>query len=302
MSENYPRDLVGYGAQPPNAQWPGSARVALQFVLNYEEGGENSVLHGDAGSEAFLSEIIGAASFPARHMSMESIYEYGSRVGVWRILDLFRRYQMPLTVYGIAMALQRHPAVVEAFLKDGHEIASHGWRWISYQDAPLDVEREHLQKAIDIHTRVTGERPLGWYAGRTSPNTRQLVVEDGGFVYDADDYNDDLPWYDTRYGKPQLIVPYTLDANDMRFATAQGFHSGDQFYTYLKDTFDTLYAEGKTTPRMMSVGLHCRLIGRPGRIASLERFMKYVRRKSKVWYARRIDIARHWLAHHPHTR
>ena len=302
MSENYPRDLVGYGAQPPNAQWPGSARVALQFVLNYEEGGENSVLHGDAGSEAFLSEIIGAASFPARHMSMESIYEYGSRVGVWRILDLFRRYQMPLTVYGIAMALQRHPAVVEAFLKDGHEIASHGWRWISYQDAPLEVEREHLQKAIDIHTRVTGERPLGWYTGRTSPNTRKLVIEDGGFVYDADDYNDDLPWYDTRYGKPQLIVPYTLDANDMRFATAQGFHSGDQFYTYLKDTFDTLYAEGKTTPRMMSVGLHCRLIGRPGRIVSLERFMKYVRRKSKVWYARRIDIARHWLAHHPHTR
>ena len=302
MSENYPRDLVGYGAQPPNAQWPGGARVALQFVLNYEEGGENSVLHGDAGSEAFLSEIIGAASFPARHMSMESIYEYGSRVGVWRILDLFRRYQMPLTVYGIAMALQRHPAVVEAFLKDGHEIASHGWRWISYQDAPLEVEREHLQKAIDIHTRVTGERPLGWYTGRTSPNTRKLVIEDGGFVYDADDYNDDLPWYDTRYGKPQLIVPYTLDANDMRFATAQGFHSGDQFYTYLKDTFDTLYAEGKTTPRVMSVGLHCRLIGRPGRIVSLERFMKYVRRKSKVWYARRIDIAQHWLAHHPHTR
>ena len=302
MSENYPRDLVGYGAQPPNAQWPGGARVALQFVLNYEEGGENSVLHGDAGSEAFLSEIIGAASFPARHMSMESIYEYGSRVGVWRILDLFRRYQMPLTVYGIAMALQRHPAVVEAFLKDGHEIASHGWRWISYQDAPLEVEREHLQKAIDIHTRVTGERPLGWYTGRTSPNTRKLVIEDGGFVYDADDYNDDLPWYDTRYGKPQLIVPYTLDANDMRFATAQGFHSGDQFYTYLKDTFDTLYSEGKTTPRMMSVGLHCRLIGRPGRIVSLERFMKYVRRKSKVWYARRIDIAQHWLAHHPHTR
>ena len=302
MSENYPRDLVGYGAQPPKAQWPGGARVALQYVLNYEEGGENSVLHGDAGSEAFLSEIIGAASFPARHMSMESIYEYGSRVGVWRILDLFRRYQMPLTVYGIAMALQRHPAVVEAFLKDGHEIASHGWRWISYQDAPLEVEREHLQKAIDIHTRVTGERPLGWYTGRTSPNTRKLVIEDGGFVYDADDYNDDLPWYDTRYGKPQLIVPYTLDANDMRFATAQGFHSGDQFYTYLKDTFDTLYAEGKTTPRMMSVGLHCRLIGRPGRIVSLERFMKYVRRKSKVWYARRIDIAQHWLAHHPHTR
>ena len=301
MTADYPRDLVGYGAQPPQAQWPGGARVALQFVLNYEEGGENSVLHGDAGSEAFLSEIIGAASFPARHMSMESIYEYGSRVGVWRILDMFRRYEMPLTVYGIAMALERHPAVVEAFLKNGHEIASHGWRWISYQDVPLDVEREHMQKAIDIHTRVTGERPLGWYTGRTSPNTRKLVIEDGGFVYDADDYNDDLPWYDTRYGKPQLIVPYTLDANDMRFATAQGFHSGDQFYTYLKDTFDTLYTEGKTTPRMMSVGLHCRLIGRPGRIASLERFMKYVRRKSKVWCARRIDIARHWLAQHPYT-
>ena len=217
MNDSSPRDLVGYGATPPQAQWPDGARVALQFVLNYEEGGENSVLHGDAGSEAFLSEIIGATSFPARHMSMESIYEYGSRVGVWRILDLFRRHQVPLTVYGIAMALERHPAVVEAFLKSGHEIASHGWRWISYQDAPIEVEREHMQKAIDIHTRVTGERPLGWYTGRTSPHTRKLVVEDGGFVYDADDYNDDLPWYDTRYGdprKPQLIVPYTLDAND----------------------------------------------------------------------------------------
>ena len=301
MSEAYPRDLIGYGAKPPHAQWPGGARVALQFVLNYEEGGENNVLHGDAASEAFLSEIIGAQAFVgARHMSMESIYEYGSRVGVWRILDLFRRYKMPLTVYGVAMALERHPAVVEAFLKDGHEIASHGWRWINYQDVPLEIEREHMHKAIDIHTRVTGERPLGWYTGRTSVNTRRLVVEDGGFIYDADDYNDDLPWYDTRYGNSQLIVPYTLDANDMRFATAQGFHSGDQFYTYLKDTFDTLYAEGKHTPRMMSVGLHCRLIGRPGRIASLERFLNYVRRKSKVWCTRRIDIARHWLGVHPY--
>ena len=301
MSEAYPRDLIGYGANPPQARWPGGARVALQIVLNYEEGGENNVLHGDAASEAFLSEIIGAQAFVgARHMSMESIYEYGSRVGVWRILDLFRRYKMPLTVYGVAMALERHPAVVEAFLKDGHEIASHGWRWISYPDVPLDVEREHMHKAIDIHTRVTGERPLGWYTGRTSVNTRRLVVEDGGFIYDADDYNDDLPWYDTRYGNSQLIVPYTLDANDMRFATAQGFHTGDQFYTYLKDTFDTLYAEGKHTPRMMSVGLHCRLIGRPGRIASLERFLNYVRRKSKVWCTRRIDIARHWLGVHPY--
>ena len=301
MSEAYPRDLIGYGANPPQARWPGGARVALQFVLNYEEGGENNVLHGDAASETFLSEIIGAQAFVgARHMSMESIYEYGSRVGVWRILDLFRRYKMPLTVYGVAMALERHPAVVEAFLKDGHEIASHGWRWINYQDVPLEIEREHMHKAIDIHTRVTGERPLGWYTGRTSVNTRRLVVEDGGFIYDADDYNDDLPWYDTRYRNSQLIVPYTLDANDMRFATAQGFHSGDQFYTYLKDTFDTLYAEGKHTPRMMSVGLHCRLIGRPGRIASLERFLNYVRRKSKVWCTRRIDIARHWLGVHPY--
>ena len=300
MSTDYPRDLVGYGPQPPQAAWPGGARIALQFVLNYEEGGENNVLHGDAASEAFLSEIIGAQPVPdARHMSMESIYEYGSRVGVWRILDLFRRHKIPLTVYGIAMSLQRHPALVDALLKDGHEIASHGWRWINYQDMPLAQEREHMQCAIEVHRSLTGERPLGWYTGRTSPNTRRLVVEDGGFVYDADDYNDDLPWYDTRYGKPQLVVPYTLDANDMRFATAQGFNSGDQFYTYLKDTFDTLYNEGRHTPRMMSVGLHCRLIGRPGRIASLERFLRYVSRKSKVWYARRIEIARHWLEQHP---
>ena len=300
MSTDYPRDLVGYGPQPPQAAWPGGARIALQFVLNYEEGGENNVLHGDAASEAFLSEIIGAQPVPdARHMSMESIYEYGSRVGVWRILEVFRRHKIPLTVYGIAMSLQRHPALVDALLKDGHEIASHGWRWINYQDMPLAQEREHMQCAIEVHRSLTGERPLGWYTGRTSPNTRRLVVEDGGFVYDADDYNDDLPWYDTRYGKPQLVVPYTLDANDMRFATAQGFNSGDQFYTYLKDTFDTLYNEGRHTPRMMSVGLHCRLIGRPGRIASLERFLRYVSRKSKVWYARRIEIARHWLEQHP---
>ena len=306
MSEIYPRDLMGYGAKPPQAHWPGAARIALQFVLNYEEGGENAVLHGDAASEAFLSEIIGAqAIVGARHMSMESIYEYGSRVGVWRILDLFRRYDMPLTLFGIAMALERHPAVVEALLKAGHEIASHGWRWISYQDVPLDIEREHMQRAIEIQRRLTGERPLGWYSGRTSPNTRRLVVEDGGFVYDADDYSDDLPWYDTRYGnygnygKPHLVVPYTLDANDMRFATPQGFNSGDQFYTYLKDTFDVLYEEGRHTPRMMSVGLHCRLAGRPGRIAAVERFLKYVTRKPKVWCTRRIEIAHHWLKVHP---
>jgi allantoinase len=303
-SSPYPRDLVGYGGKPPKAKWPGSARVALQFVLNYEEGGENSILHGDQASEAFLSEIVGARPLEGvRHMSMESIYEYGSRVGVWRILELFSRYEMPFTVYGVAMAMERNPAAVEALLKAGHEIASHGWRWIDYQDVPEPVEREHMQRAIEIHRKLTGERPLGWYTGRTSPNTRKLVVQDGGFVYDADDYSDDLPWYDTRYrdksGKPQLVVPYTLDANDMRFATPQGFNSGDQFFAYLKDAFDVLYDEGNRTPRMMSVGLHCRLAGRPGRLASLERFLRYVRGK-KVWVTRRIDIARHWLKHHPH--
>ena len=302
MKETYPRNLAGYGADPPQAQWPRKARIALQFVLNYEEGGENSVLHGDRASESFLSEIIGARPVEgARHLSMESLYEYGSRVGVWRILELFRRYGLPLTIYGVAMALERNPAVVDAFLKAGHEIASHGWRWINYQHLPIDEEREHMRRAIEIHKRLTGERPLGWYTGRTSPNTRRLVVEDGGFLYDADDYNDDLPWYDSRYGKPQLVVPYTLDANDMRFATPQGFNSGDQFYAYLKDSFDVLYEEGRRTPRMMSVGLHCRLVGRPGRIASLERFIKYAKSRSRVWFARRIDIARHWLKHHPHA-
>jgi len=290
--------MAGYGPRPPKPKWPGGARVALNFVLNYEEGGENAILHGDKASEAFLSEIIGAQALEGvRHMSMESIYEYGSRVGVWRILDLFARYDMPLTVFGIAMAMERNPAAVEAFLKAGHEIASHGWRWIDYQHVPIELEREHMQRAIEIHARLTGERPLGWYTGRTSPNTRRLVVESGSFVYDADDYNDDLPWYDRRHGKPQLVVPYTLDANDMRFATAQGFNSGDQFLAYLKDAFDVLYAE---EGRMMSVGLHCRLVGRPGRLKSLEQFLKYVRGK-RVWITRRIDIARHWLKHHPHA-
>ena len=300
MSNAYPRDMVGYGAKPPGAKWPGGARLALNFVLNYEEGGENAILHGDQASESFLSEIVAAQPLEGvRHMSMESIYEYGSRVGVWRILDLFDRYRMPLTVYGVAMAMERNPAVVEAFLKAGHEIASHGWRWINYQYVPIDVEREHMRRAIKIHKRLTGERPLGWYTGRGSPNTRQLVVEDGGFVYDADDYSDDLPFYDRRYGKPQLVVPYTLDANDMRFASPQGFNSGDQFHAYLKDSFDVLYEEGRHTPRMMSVGLHCRLVGRPGRIASLRKFLAYVSKKNKVWITRRIDIARHWLKHHP---
>ena len=298
----YPRDLVGYGQRPPPAQWPAGARIAVQFVLNYEEGGENCVLHGDPASEAFLSEIVGAAPWPGqRHPSMESIYEYGSRVGVWRLLDLFARYEIPLTIFGVAMALERNPAVAEAAMAAGHEICSHGYRWIDYRDVPEDVEREHLERAIEIIRRLTGERPLGWYTGRTSERTRALVVKEGGFLYDADDYNDDLPFWTEVNGKSHLVVPYTLDNNDMRFATPQGFNSGDQFYSYLRDAFDVLYAEGEHTPRMMSVGLHCRLVGRPGRLAALARFIEYTRRFDDVWYGRRIDIARHWRALHPAT-
>ena len=296
----YPRDLVGYGQRPPPAQWPAGARIAVQFVVNYEEGGENCVLHGDPASEAFLSEIVGATPWPnQRHPSMESIYEYGSRVGVWRLLDLFARYEIPLTVFGVAMALERNPAVAEAAMAAGHEICSHGYRWIDYRDVPEDVEREHLERAIEIIRRLTGERPLGWYTGRTSERTRALVVEEGGFLYDADDYNDDLPFWTEVNGKSHLVVPYTLDNNDMRFATPQGFNSGDQFYSYLRDAFDVLYAEGEHTPRMMSVGLHCRLAGRPGRLAALARFIEHIRRFDDVWYGRRIDIARHWRAAHP---
>ena len=300
MSAGYPRDLVGYGANPPHAQWPGGARIAVQFVLNYEEGGENSVLHGDEGAETFLSEIINAAPVPgARHMSMESIYEYGSRAGVWRVLRLFRERKVPLTVFAVASALERYPAMAEAFLKDGHEICSHGYRWINYQTVPEAVEREHIAKAVEAQTRIAGERPLGWYTGRTSPNTRRLVAEYGGFLYDADDYSDDLPFWVKEAGKSQLIVPYTLDSNDMRFAAAQGFNSGDQFFAYLKDAFDVLYAEGKTAPKMLSIGLHCRLIGRPGRFASLARFLAYAQSHTNVWFARRVDIARHWRTTHP---
>jgi putative urate catabolism protein len=300
VSAEYPRDLIGYGANPPHARWPGGARIAVQFVLNFEEGGENSVLHGDEGAETFLSEIINAAPVPgARHMSMESIYEYGSRAGVWRVLRLFRDRQVPLTVFAVAAALERYPAMAEVFLKDGHEICSHGYRWINYQHVPEAIEREHIAKAVEILTRIAGERPLGWYTGRTSPNTRRLVAEYGGFLYDADDYSDDLPFWVNEAGKPQLIVPYTLDSNDMRFAAAQGFNSGDQFFAYLKDAFDVLYAEGKTAPKMLSVGLHCRLIGRPGRFASLARFLAYAQSHPDVWFARRIDIARHWRATHP---
>jgi putative urate catabolism protein len=303
----HPRDLAGYGPTPPHPHWPGGARIAVQFVLNYEEGGENNVLHGDPSSETFLSEIVAAPAFPERHMTMESLYEYGSRAGVWRVLRLFRERRLPLTVFGVGMALARNPAVVDVFLEDGHEIASHGWRWISYQQIDENVEREHMRLAIDTITRLTGRPPDGWYTGRDSANTRRLVAEHGGFTYFADSYADDLPYYlpvRTRRGMtPLLVVPYTLDANDMRFATPQGFNSGDQFFAYLKDAFDVLYAEGdprgQDAPKMMSVGLHCRLVGHPGRTAALARFLDYVRQHDAVWIARRIDIARHWLATHP---
>jgi putative urate catabolism protein len=299
-TDAYPRDLVGYGANPPKADWPGGARIAVQFVLNYEEGGENCILHGDEASEAFLSEIVSAQPLVGvRHISMEQIYEYGSRVGVWRLLRLFERKQVPLTVYAVATAAARHPAVIRAMQDQGHEIASHGYKWINYQYVPEEIEREHLRLAMEILTDVCGERPLGWYTGRTSPNTRRLVAEYGGFLYDADDYNDDLPYWTVVAGKPQLIVPYTLDSNDMRFAAVQGFNSGDQFFTYLKDSFDVLHAEGADTPRMLSIGLHCRLVGRPGRIAALERFIEYAKGHEAVWFCRRVDIARHWRARHP---
>ena len=296
---NYPRDMTGYGRSPPHPQWPGNARLALQFVLNYEEGAENSVLHGDRASETFLSEIIGAPAFEMRHMSMESLFEYGSRAGFWRVMREFKQRALPITVFGVAMALERNPEAVAAMLEDGHEIAAHGWRWISYQEVDEATEREHMQRAVAAIEKLTGARPLGWYTGRDSPNTRRLVVEHGGFLYDADSYADDLPYWVEVAGKSHLVVPYTLDANDMRFASVQGFNTGEQFFTYLRDTFDALYAEGASAPKMMSVGLHCRLIGRPGRIAALQRFLDHVARHEQVWICRRVDIARHWHAAHP---
>lgn len=296
----YDRDMIGYGATPPKVNWPGGARVAVQFVLNYEEGGENCVLHGDTSSETFLSEIIGAPALEnARHMSMESIYEYGSRVGVWRILDLFSARQVPLTVFAVAMAAERNPAVIERALRDGHEIASHGLRWINYHGLPETVEREHMEQAIDILTRLSGEVPVGWYTGRTSENTRRLVAEHGNFIYDADDYSDDLPFWSRVVDRPHLVVPYTLDTNDMRFVSPQGFNSGEQFLNYLRDAFDTLYQEGESHPKMMSIGLHCRLIGRPGRFQALKKFLDHVLSHEHVWVCRRDQIARHWREHHP---
>jgi putative urate catabolism protein len=311
--DNYPRDMIGYGRKPPHPQWPGQARVALQFVLNYEEGGENNVLHGDPASETFLSEIIGAQAFPMRHMSMESLYEYGSRAGLWRVLRLFEERQLPLTIFAVSLALRRNPEAVAAFRQLGHEIACHGLKWISYQLVDEYTERQHMIEAIEIIRDLTGSAPLGWYTGRDSPNTRRLVAEHGGFRYDADHYGDDLPFWQhvhchgadgAAVVKPQLIVPYTLDTNDMRFAAMQGFNSGTQFFDYLKDAFDQLYAEGDpdglNAPKMLSIGLHCRLVGRPARAAALARFLDYVQEHDKVWITRRIDIAEHWHAHHPH--
>jgi len=293
----YPRDLRGYGHQPPEPDWPDGARTAVQFVINYEEGAENCVLHGDAASEAFLSEIVGAVAFPEqRHMNMESLYEYGARAGFWRLHRLFTARGLPVTVFGVAMALERNPDAVAAMQEQAWEIASHGYRWVDYQQVDEITEAKHLRKAVDIHTRVTGERPLGWYLGRCSPNSHRLVAEEGGFLYNADTYADDLPYWDYANDTPQLMMPYTLDANDMRFATPQGFNSGQQFLEYLKDSFDVLHAEGG---RMMSVGLHCRLAGRPGRAAALARFLDHIASHDDVWVTRRIDIARHWRAHHP---
>jgi allantoinase len=304
IDSSYPRDLAGYGRTPPNPQWPGRARVAVQFVLNYEEGGENCVLHGDEGSERFLSEIVGAESFPARHLSMESIYEYGSRAGVWRILREFERRGLPMTIFGVGMALQRSPEVAAAFVELGHEIAAHGWRWIHYQDMDEVTEKEHLELCVEVIRELTGSAPLGWYTGRDSPNTRRLVVEHGGFAYDSDYYGDDLPfWTEVERSdgqtKPHLVVPYTLDTNDMRFATPQGFNTGEHFFNYLRDAFDVLYEEGEESPKMLSVGLHCRLMGRPGRFRALQRFLDYIEKHDRVWVCRRIDIANHWMDKHP---
>ena len=310
-THSYPRDLKGYGDNPPHPQWPNGARIAVQFVLNYEEGGENSVLHGDAASETFLSELFAPSAYPNRHMSMEGIYEYGSRVGVWRILREFRERGLPLTVFGIATALARSPEVVRAFVDDGHEIAGHGWKWIHYQDVDPAVEAEHLRLAMTIMSELTGEpiegprhlHGAGWYTGRDSPNTRRLVADYGGFEYDSDYYGDDLPfWMKVRRTDgtivPQLIVPYTLDCNDMRFSLPQGYSHADPFFQYMKDTFDVLYKEGDpdglNAPKMMSIGMHCRLLGRPGRIAALQRFLDHIQAHQHVWVCRRIDIARHW--------
>ena len=295
MSKKDPRDMIGYGSKDKKIKWPNNARIAVQIVLNYEEGAENCVLNGDKNSEIFLSEIIGAQPVKGRHINMESLYEYGSRAGFWRLHKLFQEKKIPITVFGVGMALEKNPEVCKAIIEAGYEVASHGWRWIDYQNIKKSEEKKHMNLAIKAHTKIFGERPNGWYTGRCSPNTRDLVMEDGGFLYDSDSYSDDLPYWETRNKKKQLIIPYTLDNNDMRFATNQGFNTGDHFFSYLKDSFDTLYEEGKTNPKMMSVGLHCRLIGKPGRIQSLKKFLDYILKHEDVWICKRIDIAKHWI-------
>ena len=295
MSKKNIRDMIGYGSSDLNVVWPNNARIAVQIVLNYEEGAENCVLNGDKESEVFLSEIIGAQPVKGRHINMESLYEYGSRRGFWRLHKLFQEKKIPITIFGVGMALEKNPEICKAIKNSNYEVASHGWRWIDYQNIKKSEEKKHMKLAIEAHKKIFGERPEGWYTGRCSPNTRDLVFEDGGFLYDSDSYSDDLPYWEVRNKKKQLIVPYTLDNNDMRFATNQGFNTGDHFFTYLKDSFDVLYEEGKTNPKMMSVGLHCRLIGKPGRIQSLKKFLDYITKHEDVWICKRIDIAKHWI-------
>ena len=295
MPKKILRNMIGYGAKGKSISWPNNARLALQIVLNYEEGGENCVLNGDKYSETFLSEIIGAKAIKGRHISMESIYEYGSRVGFWRLHKLFKDKNIPVTIFGVGLALEQNPEVCEAIKNGNYEVAAHGYRWIDYQDVKKSIEKKHMQQAIKTIKKIFGSRPLGWYTGRCSPNTRDLVFDEGGFLYDSDSYSDDLPYWEKRGSKRQLIIPYTLDNNDMRFATNQGFNTGDHFYNYLKDSFDALYEEGKISPKMMSVGLHCRLIGRPGRIQSLKKFLDYVLKFNDIWICKRIDIAKHWI-------
>ena len=287
--------MIGYGYNDFKVVWPNNARLAVQIVLNYEEGAENCVLNGDKQSEVFLSEIIGAQPIKGRHINMESLYEYGSRRGFWRIHKLFQEKKIPITIFGVGMALEKNPEICKAIKNSDYEVASHGWRWIDYQNIKKSEEKKHMKLAIQAHKKIFGERPQGWYTGRCSPNTRDLVFEDGGFLYDSDSYSDDLPYWEVRNKKKQLIIPYTLDNNDMRFATNQGFNTGDHFFTYLKDSFDALYEEGKTNPKMMSVGLHCRLIGKPGRIQSLKKFLDYIMKHEDVWICKRIDIAKHWI-------
>ena len=298
-NKKYSRNMVGYGSKGPKVEWPNNARIALQIVLNYEEGAENCIINGDKHSEVFLSEIIGAQPVKGRHINMESLYEYGSRSGFWRLHKLFQEKKIPITIFGVGMALEKNPEICKAIKNANYEVASHGWRWIDYQSVKKSEEKKHMKLVIKKIKEIFGERPLGWYTGRCSPNTRDLVFEEGGFLYDSDSYSDDLPYWEIRKKKKQLIIPYTLDNNDMRFVSNQGFNTGDHFFSYLKDSFDALYEEGKTNPKMMSVGLHCRLVGRPGRVQSLKRFLEYVLSHEDVWICKRIDIAKHWIKNYP---